>query len=276
MIKALLCLTLLVIGVLPGGIGAAHAQDTAPRPPALQTLLSAEPEEDLEEQIQKQNISLRRQALKNAALSYGARGGLARRNYEIRQQIRHKAHYMDKTYNFNRLLIRGPSGVLIEPPIVTEGQDAMLIKNNGQTAAITELMLTINQNARIVPIGRNWRDYLEREWGEVKPPPDLLLPQNDEERAIWRKYVRRGWEEGYNQAEEIFQADLDRLSSHFQGMVRYRMLLKQNMISAPFALLEERGVTGGGNELRVGDRAVQITGPSQLNVRASEWLPASR
>jgi hypothetical protein len=59
-------------------------------------------------------------------------------------------------------------------------------------------------------------------------------------------------------------------------MVRYRMLLKQNMISAPYALLEERGVTGGGSQMRVGDRAITITGPSQLNSRAEEWQPANR
>ena len=88
--------------------------------------------------------------------------------------------------------------------------------------------------------------------------------------------MKKGWQEGYQQAEEIFQTDLDRLNTDFIGMVRYRMLLAQDMVSAPYALAEDRGITGGGNELRIGDRAVTITGPSQLKAGAGSWQPADR
>ena len=47
-------------------------------------------------------------------------------------------------------------------------------------------------------------------------------------------------------------------------------------MSAPYAMQVDRGVTGGGDEMRVGDRAVKITGPSQLMTEAYEWQPASR
>jgi defect-in-organelle-trafficking protein DotC len=271
----LLCLSLLsVVTLLWSPSSSAQERNFAP-PPSLPTLQHVKPESAIEEAI-KQPPSLRREALINAALSYGARGGLARRLYEIQQELDGKAAYLDRTYNFNQLLIRGPSGVLIEPPVVSEGQDALIIEDDGQTAAVAELLLNINKNARIVSTGRNWRNYLERTWEEVAPPPDLLLPRNEEERMLWIKNVRKGWDEGYKQGDEVFQADLDRLAAHFEGMVRYRMLLKQNMISAPYALLEERGVTGGGSQMRVGDRAITITGPSQLNSRAEEWQPANR
>ena len=49
-----------------------------------------------------------------------------------------------------------------------------------------------------------------------------------------------------------------------------------NIVSAPYALQVDRGVTGGGDEMRVGDRAVKITGPSQLKTEAYEWQPVSR
>ena len=45
-------------------------------------------------------------------------------------------------------------------------------------------------------------------------------------------------------------------------MIRYRKLLAQGIVSAPYALQIDRGVTGGGDEMRIGDRAVTITGPS--------------
>ncbi len=53
----------------------------------------------------------------------------------------------------------------------------------------------------------------------VAPPPDILLPENPAERAAWRLWIAQGWEEGYKQADEIFQSDLNRLIADFEGMV---------------------------------------------------------
>jgi hypothetical protein len=48
------------------------------------------------------------------------------------------------------------------------------------------------------------------------------------------------------------------------------------MISPPYTLGEDRGVTGGGSEMRVGDRGVTITGQSALIPRSNTWTPATR
>ncbi|HEY8189887.1 MAG TPA: type IV secretory system conjugative DNA transfer family protein, partial [Micavibrio sp.] len=84
------------------------------------------------------------------------------------------------------------------------------------------------------------------------------------------------WDKGVEQANDIFEDDLHMLTADYQGMVRYRMLLAQGMISPPYALLVDRGVTGGGDQMRIGDRAVQITGRPQFQPRSDSWQPASR
>ena len=137
-----------------------------------------------------------------------------------------------------------PSGLLIEPPVVSEAQKAVIVNGGGQEAAVSDRVYRINRNARIVTAARNWHLYLERDWGKVDPPPGLLLPQSIEERQKWRLWVHEGWGEGVKQAQETFEADVDRLANDFVGMVRYRELLAQGMISAPYALHEDRGVTG--------------------------------
>ncbi len=219
---------------------------------------------------------IRKGAQKEAALSYGARAGLSKRTYEIRQYLINQERSLDKIYDFRRLLLRAPSGLLMEPPIIDEALDNLIIDDGGQGAAVADRILNIDRPAKIVTAARDWRTYLERQWGDVPPPPDILLPQDYTERVNWRKWVEKGWREGYAQAEEIFQTDLDRLVADFRGMVRYRVLLAQDMVSAPFALHEDRGITGGGNELRIGDRAVKITGPSELKPGAETWQPADR
>ncbi len=243
-------------------------------PVVIDEILHYEPKSDVDASALP--FDIRADAIKEAAISFGARGGLAKRTYEIREELGLRSRYMGKIFNFSQLLIPAPSGFLIEPPIVTESMNSMLVDIDGQTAAVSDKIYNIIRNARIVSAPRTWQVYLEREWGAVTPPPDILVPQNDEERDVWIKYAKLGWDSGYEQADEIFKNDLARLESDFQGMIRYRMLLAQGMISPPYALQVDRGITGGGNEMRVGDRAVQITGVPELITGADQWQPATR
>lgn len=252
----------------------AIADDDMDEPPHLEFMMEIEAESEFDPE--DFSLEIRKEAIKEAALSYGARGGLSQRTYEIRQDLERQTDALDRIYDFRSLLIKAPSGLLMEPPIVSESQNNLLVNATGQEAAISDLIYQINAPAKFVTAPRNWRTYLERQWSEVPAPPDLLLPQNAIERKNWRKWVKKGWEEGYQMGEEIFQTDLDRLVTDYTGMVRYRVLLSQNMISPPFALEQDRGITGGGSKLRVGDRAVTITGPSQLKAGGNEWQPADR
>lgn len=257
---------------------AANSIDEIPPPPSKDDLLAIKKQkrEKFEEGKSALPIDIRNDAVREAALSYGARGGLNWRTYYIRQEIEARSRYLDKIYDFRQLLIAAPSGLLIEPPVIGESIDAMIIGDGGLQAAVADRVYNIGRNARIVSTARTWRMYLERQWGEVNPPPDILLPESKEEQAKWDEWFEKGWEAGVAQADEIFQADLNKLSSDYQGMVRYRTLLAQGMVSPPYALQVDRGVTGGGNEMRVGDRNVSITGLPSLQTRTQEWSPANR
>lgn len=274
-ISAMMLCAALAFGIQGASASTFSESDPQP-PPALSEL----------ENIPKLNVitdidtglpfDVRNEAVREAALSYGARGGLAWRTYHIRAELETRASYMDKVFDFRQLLIPAPSGLLIEPPIVSESVNAMIIDNNGREAAVADRVYNISRNAQIVGAGRSWRNYLEREWGDVQPPPDILRPNDAEERARWIEWVREGWQKGIDQANQIFEQDLNQLTAHYQGMVRYRMLLAQGMVSPPYALQVDRGVTGGGSRMRVGDRAVEITGMPEFKPETETWQPASR
>ena len=258
--------------------GQSYAQEATPTeaspPPPVLEDLQEQNKGDAPDKGEVMGLQIRNDALREAALSYGARGGLAYRTFEIQRRLVEHGASLDKTFDFTRLLIAAPSGLLIEPPIVSEAQRAVLVNGGGQEAAVADRVFRINQAARIVTAPRNWRLYLERDWGRVDPPPTLLLPRDEEERKIWRDLVLEGWNAGLAQAEETFEADLDRTTNDYVGMARYRELLAQGMISPPYAMHEDRGVTGGGAEMRVGDRGVTITGPSVLIPRSETWTTA--
>lgn len=223
-------------------------------------------------------LQIRKDALREAALSYGARGGLAWRSRHIMSELQGKEDTLNRVFNFQSLLVKAPSGLLIEPPIITRADEAMLITDRGREAAVADRVFNISKEAKIVPAARRWEDYLvlDYETDGVDPPPKILWPESVAERRDWEVWIKAGWEQGVRQADEIFQQNLQRLVRDFNGMVRYRMLLAQGMVSEPFALHEDRGVTGDGMEMRVGDRAIRITGPSQFHVGAEQWQPADR
>lgn len=221
-------------------------------------------------------LNIKADAQKEAALSYGARGGLAWRTWHIRNEMETRARYLDKVFDFRQLLIPASSGLLIEPPVISEAMDAMIIDRKGLEAAVADRVLNIGQNARIVSAPRTWRSYLERQWGDVEPPPDILRPVDKEERKIWEENIREGWKLGVDQADEIFQADLNKLVADYQGMVRYRNLLAQGMVSPPYALQIDRGITGGGDEMRIGDRGLSLTELPKLQTGSKEWRSVNR
>lgn len=248
----------------------------APPPPSLETLQNIKKENTLVTEDTGLPFDIRKEAVREAAISYGARGGLAWRTYQIQKELRQRARYLEKVFDFSQLLVPAPSGLLIEPPIISEQVDAMLIEADGQQAAVSDRVYNIIMNAKITSAARTWRSYLERSWSDAEPPPDILRPENDGEREFWKKKVQEGWKEGILQAEEIFEEDLALMLADYRGMIRYRRLLAQGMISPPYALQVDRGVTGGGEEMRIGDRAVQITGASELVTGVDQWQPASR
>jgi defect-in-organelle-trafficking protein DotC len=222
-------------------------------------------------------LDIRRDALKDAALSYGARGGLSFRSFEIAEELKGYDASLDQIFNFGQLLIRAPSGLLIEPPIVSAAENALIVEQGGIEAAVADRIYNIQKNAQIVTAPRNWRQYIQPFWTvDIETPPQILWPQSDTEEAEWDEQFEKGWKAGVEQADQIFESNLERLIADFNGMIRYRTLVAQNMISEPYTLHEDRGITGGGNELRIGDRAMRITGQSTFKTGHDEWQPADR
>lgn len=246
------------------------------KPMDLNALINIKRENKIIDNASPLPLEIKGDAQKEAAISYGARGGLAWRTWHIRNEMETRARYLDKVFDFRQLLIPAPSGLLIEPPVIGEAMDAMLIDNRGMEAAVADRVLNIGQNARIVSAPRTWRSYLERQWGVIESPPDILRPSTRAERELWEQNIRKGWDLGIAQADEIFQADLNKLVADYQGMVRYRSLLAQGMVSPPYALQVDRGVTGGGDEMRIGDRALSLTELPKLQTRVEEWQSVNR
>jgi defect in organelle trafficking protein DotC len=217
---------------------------------------------------------LRIPAMRDAALAYGAQGGLAVANQQINNQLRQQSSNLTRTYDFNRLLIRKTDGASIMPPIIASTEKGTSeLQDAGRTLRVADSFYEIVQSARLVHVAPLWQSYLMHAYAPPKPPEDdEVLPKNAEERALWKKFVDEGYDKGVEQAKRIFTLDMKRLNRDFVGIVTYDRLLEAHQVSPPCFGSQSMGVTGSGEDMRVNDRVYRLTCDSKLNVqRPDDW-----
>jgi defect in organelle trafficking protein DotC len=212
--------------------------------------------------------SIRFLALKQTSRSMGAQAGLAWRSQYINRMLEQQKYTLDQVFNFNYLILN--SRVL--PPVLTEGQNLLNLSDN-QTIRIAENNYQIVSPPRFITTPPTWRTYLWMNYKKPELPNQTLQPKNSSERYVWDYYARVGWNEGVEQSEEIFATNLNRLTRDLNGMILYRKLLRQNMVSAPFVAEANLGVTGGGANMRINDRVLRITTIPELKPDSKEWQP---
>lgn len=211
---------------------------------------------------------IRKAALQETAGGVGAQAALAWRSKQINDMLLQQSRTLDRIFNFNSLVL--DHNVL--PPVLVEGNNTLNLDNN-ETIRLSDRDYQIVFPARFVTAAPTWREYLLMNYKKPEDPDPTLLPKNNEEREIWNNYLSKGWRAGLQQSAEIFSANVGRLQRDFNGMILYRKLYAQKIVSAPFVSQADLGITGGGNNLRINDRVLRITAVSELNANSKNWKP---
>lgn len=225
--------------------------------------------DSVQESTQKKVGAIREQAIQDMALSLGAQAGLADRAKAINAILDRQDKQLSRAFNFHLLLL--PHNVL--PPVLVEGRETLKLDDE-ETIRLADRTYKILKQARFVTAPPTWRDYLWLSYKKPETPHHSMLPENHLEQRIWDKYVTQGWEEGVRQADTIFAENLARLKEEYAGMVLYRNLLTQGMVSAPYVGRSELGVTGDSANLRVNDQILRITALPALQTNSQRWHPA--
>lgn len=235
-------------------------------PPTLEAVLGAIPSRA---QAAIVTDDLRYVALREHALAYGVRAGLARRAYELQALMEGRAANLDLIFDFGRLLL--DRNVL--PPVLVSA-DRQLRLEDDATLRLTDQTLSIVAQARFVTAAPNWRDYLVRSISFTPPTLDaVLVPRSGAEREAFEAGVQQGWSAGVAQADQLFDGALARLRRDYDGMVLYRKLLAEKMVSKPYVAEADLGVTGDRSRLSIGERVLRITAVPGLEVASSKWRP---
>lgn len=210
---------------------------------------------------------IRAETQKAAALTVGAQGGLKSRNLAIRRILKVRAVELNTLFNFSRLLIDGR----VVPPVILQGK-RVFVRDGDRAARETGRIYRIHAFARIRQTPPVWQDYLLQDFPAPARPNEALLPENEDEQARWRGWVRQGWEAGLEQAFMVFEQNMARLRRDYTGMLTYHQLTRRGMISSPFLGRSNRGALIEGDTLRIDDRLLRLTRPAEF-VDPKDWAP---
>lgn len=213
---------------------------------------------------------IRIQALKDTALTIGAQGGLALRSKEINKMLKPKEKQLDQIYNFGGLML--DHNVL--PPVLQASAQSLNL-NSPNVISLADHTYKIVQQAQFVTTNPTWRDYLEMNYQKPDVPDSTLLPKDKQEREIWIKYVHMGWQQGIDQANNMYAKNLARLKRDYQGMMLYRELLAKHMVTKPYVVGADLGVTTNPDKtvMQINDRVLQIAATPTFNTNSDNWKP---
>ena len=262
--------------VLALGMSQAWAQDTAPADPYWELPSTVAPRDMSKEDVMSSGVSGwsktsdidpgRSQMLQVAAASLGSQAGAAARSREIHAALMARATNYDRAFDFSRLMLE--PGFL--PPVITEGRDAYNQPSDNEARA-SDRIYRIERPARIVSVPPTWRTYLLSAPTAPARPDTSVLPKGSEEKRLWDEWAAKGWNQGAQLADANFEASLARLRQDFEGMVRFKQLYVQGLVSHPRLARTTLGVTGGGDEMAVNDRIIRVTERAALDANTRNW-----
>ena len=219
--------------------------------------------------VQQAEISsIRLESLQQAAVIMGTQAGMVRQAKATNELLEKESNKLDRVFNFNAMML-APNVI---SPVLTEGRTTYS-QNADDEIRISDRMFKIEKGAKFVPHPPTWRDYLQQNTTTTKvaPPHFSLLPRNEAEKMVWDEWVKKGWAEGTEQSGKLFQQGLARLQRDMVGMIQYKVLVKQGLVSAPIVAAANMGTTGGGSQMNVNDQVFRISVPTNLIADPKLW-----
>ncbi len=199
---------------------------------------------------------LRPKAVREAAYTLGFQQGARHRARAINRALERRRHELSRIFNFRSLLYQGR----VLPPVLVWAGPATALRSD-EAAVTVEETYRITARARVVSAAPTWRDWLRTSW-EAFTPAMELMPENDGEKAIWRKAVRAGWSDGAAQADTVFRLNLARLVADFRGMLRFTHLARLGLVRLPVTAEGTTALQVGADTLDVNETWFRITVPA--------------
>lgn len=254
-------LSFAVFVLMASGASAQAPSDKAP--PELSDILKSTPASPDSSGIP----TIRFNAIRETAVTYGARAGLARRTFENLKRLEKQGQSLDVIYNFQALMVEGN----VVPPVLTETSD-VYDQSSDEMLRVIGKVYRIEQQARFTYTTPNWRSYLLVGYDFDKDVVAAVTPQTGDERKLWEVGVKEGFALGVQQADDILKENFARLQRDFLGMVKYHEMLESGMVTKPYVGATKKGVTRAEDgSMHVGEVFLRITATPDFVSEPGKW-----
>ena len=222
--------------------------------------------------LSAKDATLRLVSIKEEALRVSTKLAFFNSYSKLSKYILKREASLNTIFNFTPLLL---SGGTILPPVIAVNNNR--IDTSKDSIIRTNQSYTITSPARIVTTPPTWRSYLLSSKVSIPTIQKEILPKTTTEQKVWKDNIEAGWVLGVEQAEREFILNIRRLSSDYIGLVRYHLLLRKNMISEPFMVANNIGITNTDNNLNIGQQSFTLVQPSYFKTDYQNWdfLPNS-
>lgn len=213
---------------------------------------------------------MRPSAIREAAQLVTFQTAIAWRYRQLVGQTEAHSAVMDTAFNFAPLMLT-QGEALIMPPLLTRAGASMRIED-AETATAAKTTYELLEPARYVAVVPNWREFLMvDDFPEPEQPNPAVLPQNNEERAIWRTAVREAWAQGLAEADQLYADNVSRMVRSYRGVMLYHLLTAQHLLSRVNTASADLGMrqSDNGNKLNIGQSMYRITAPSAFTVMSA-------
>ena len=210
---------------------------------------------------------MRPKAIREAARLVTFQTAMSWRYGQLVTETERYSAIMDTAFNFAPLMLT-QGEALIMPPLITRAGASMRIEDNA-TATAAKTSYELLEPARYIAVVPNWREYLMADdFPEPEQPNPAVLPQNAEERAIWRAAVREAWAQGLAEADHLYADNVSRMARSYRGVMLYHLLTAQHLMSRVNTASADLGTrrSDNGNKLNIGQKVYRITAPSAFTV----------
>lgn len=268
-------LRFLVIPLAFGVACASHAAEPAAAvgPASFDELMKLDvPDADRVAPIGGKILPVREAALREAAVALGTQWGMHDRSIKVIAEINAVATEYDRRFSFGSLMM----GVGFLPPVISEARNARMIQ--GRVLKTAEGIYQFDEPPRPVIVVPTWRDWLllglNADAVPVMPTARSLYPRDADELAYYRKVLSRSYQEGVDQVNDVFAANLARLTRTYDGMRRFYKLYKAGMVTAPvIASALTVADTSDPNVLVVGNTVIRVVVDAKFVGNTDKWVP---
>ncbi|EDT2962864.1 conjugal transfer protein [Salmonella enterica subsp. enterica] len=209
------------------------------------------------------------QMLTEAGKTLGFRGGKAQRSWELIQALNSRESTLNALFDFRPLISR--EGWL--PPVIDEAKDVAHITSD--QIRTSSHVWRIVRPERFVSNPPGWRDWLMKGMSTRATPgtEGSVVPEDSVQREVWGSAMRKGWQEGRENADLTLEANMNRLTRDYRGMMLYSLLWNQGMITRPEVVDQSQTVTGDAKKMVTGDRVRRIKTHATFDLQKNHWRP---